>query len=230
MAQASSLASPAGAWISIFGSNLANTARLWRNDEIINGVLPTQLDGVQVTINGRPAAISYISPTQLNVQVPADDSSAPVEVRVANANGNAIVTAVMLPFAPGLFVFDADNRRYVAAQHAGDYSLVGRPGLYPGSTPAKPGEVVILYGTGFGPTAPPSPAGRVITSPALLANEVRAAIGGIPAQVLWSGLIAAGLYQFNIKIPEGIPNGDAAVTVAVAGWPSQANTFLTVQR
>jgi uncharacterized protein (TIGR03437 family) len=221
----------AASWISIFGVNLAATARTWRNEEIVNGVLPVQLDGVRVTINGKAAAISYISPTQLNVQAPADDAVGPVQVQVTAAQGSTTASAVLQPLAPGLFLFDRENRRYAAAQHAAGYGLVGKPGLYPGSTtPAKPGEMVVFYGTGFGPTNPPLPAGRVITQPAPLANPVRVTIGGVPAYVGWAGLSAPGLYQFNVKIPEALPDGDAAVVVEVAGLPAQGNVFLTVQR
>jgi uncharacterized protein (TIGR03437 family) len=220
----------AGAWISIFGTNLSTTTRTWRNDEIVGGVLPTQLDGVRVTVNGRMAAVYYISPTQLNVQVPSDDAVGPVQVQVTTPQGTTTTTAQMQAFAPGLFLFDRENRRYVAAQHASDYGLVGKVGLYPGSTPAKPGEIVILYGTGFGPTNPPLPTGRVITEPARLANPVQVRIGGLPADVLWAGLSAAGLYQFNVKVPEALPDGDHTMIVVVAGWPTQSNVFITVQR
>lgn len=220
----------AGAWISVFGSNLAPSTRMWRSHEIIGGVLPTQLDGVRVTINGKAAAISYISPTQLNVQVPTDDTVGPVQVQVTTPQGTTTATAQMQSFAPGLFLFDAEGRRYAASQHGADYSVVGKVGLYPGSTPAKPGEIVILYGTGFGPTNPPLPTGRVITQPARLANPVRVSIGGLQAEVLWAGLSAAGLYQFNVKVPDALPDGDAAVVVDVAGFPTQSNAFVTVQR
>ena len=220
----------AGAWISVFGSKLAPSTRMWRSDEIIGGVLPTQLDGVRVTINGKAAAISYISPTQLNVQVPTDDAVGPVQVQVMTAEGTTATTAQMQSLAPGLFLFDAESRRYVASQHAADYSVVGKVGLYPGSTPAKPGEIVILYGTGFGPTNPPLPTGRVITQPARLANPVRVSISGVQAEVLWAGLSAAGLYQFNVKVPDALPDGDAAVVVDVAGFPTQSNVYITVKR
>ena len=220
----------ATAWISIFGTNLATTTRMWRNDEIVGRLLPTQLDNVRVTINGQTAAIYYISPTQLNVQVPTDDRLGPVQVQVTTPQGTATTTSQMQAFAPGLFLLDRENRRYAAAQHAADYGLVGKLGLYPGSTPARPGEWVILYGTGFGPTNPPLPAGRMITQAAPLANPVRVSIGGLPADALWAGLSAAGLCQFNVKVPEALPDGDVAVVVEIAGWPSQSNVSITVQR
>jgi uncharacterized protein (TIGR03437 family) len=220
----------AGAWISIFGANLATTTRIWRDDEIVGAVLPTALDGVRVTVNGKAAAVHYVSPTQLNVQVPMEDAVGPVPVQVTTPLGSATTTAQMQAFGPGLFLLDPENRRYVVAQHAADYGLVGKLGLYPNATPAKPGEVVIFYGTGFGATDPRVPAGRVITQPVPLANPICIRIGGVPADVLWAGLSAAGLYQFNVKVPEVLADGDAEVVAEVAGSPTLTNVFMTVKR
>ena len=84
-----------GSWVTIFGSNLALNARGWRADEIAGGKLPTSLDGVSVTINGLPAFISYISPTQLSVQAPSDSSiidGQNVSVTVTSPVGTARAT------------------------------------------------------------------------------------------------------------------------------------------
>ena len=78
----------AGAWVTITGSNLANSSRSWRSDEIVDGQLPTQLDGVSVTIDGNPAYVSAIDPGQIIVQAPDDDSLGPVSL-VVNNNGLA---------------------------------------------------------------------------------------------------------------------------------------------
>ena len=55
----------AGAWLTITGSNLANSSRTWQPAEIVNGALPTRLDGVSVTIDGNPAYVSSIDPNSL---------------------------------------------------------------------------------------------------------------------------------------------------------------------
>jgi uncharacterized protein (TIGR03437 family) len=220
-----------GAWISIFGSNLAYTTRLWKDSEILGGKLPTLLDGVSVTIDGRLAAIHYISPLQLNVQVPDDTATGPVPVVVTTPQGTATATVPMQTVSPGLFMYDAANRRYVAAQHA-DYSIVGPPGLYPGaSSPAKPGEVIILYATGFGPTTPPTPSGQVVTSAAPVVNlsAVSATIGGQQAQVQWAGVTIAGVWQLNVQVPPGAPTGDAAIVAQIGGKNTQGGAFVTVQ-
>jgi uncharacterized protein (TIGR03437 family) len=217
-----------GAWIAIFGTNLASTARGWRNDEIVNGKLPTQLDGVSATIDGKPAAVCYISPAQVNVQVPDDSTVGSVAVQVTTPQGTATATAQMQQFSPGLFTFDGT---YLAAQHVG-YSYVGKPNLLSGTptTPAKPGEVIILWGTGLGPSNPATPAGRLVTQAAPLANPVTVFIGGAQADMQWAGISGAGLWQINVKIPDSLPDGDAVVVAEVDGVQTQGGAYLTVQR
>jgi uncharacterized protein (TIGR03437 family) len=117
-------------------------------------------------------------------------------------------------FAPGLFLATPS---YLAAQHA-DGSYVGG---YAGSTPAKPGEVITLWGTGFGPASPPVAAGQVFTGASQLANNVTVTIGGQPAVVDFAGIVGAGLVQINVNVPSSINNGDAAVLATVNGVSTQ---------
>ena len=217
-----------GSWISIFGSNLAPGSRIWRDTEISNGNLPTALDGVSVTVAGQSAAVYYISPNQLNVQVPDGALGSTVPVQVATPAGTATAAAGIQQFAPGFFAYDAENRRYAAAQH-GDYSTIAREGLYPGATPARPGETIVVYGTGFGPTTPHAPAGHVLLQAAPLANDVRVWIGNVPATVSWSGLSAAGLYQLNVIVPETLPDGDAAIVAEIGGVRTQEGAHIAVR-
>jgi uncharacterized protein (TIGR03437 family) len=218
-----------GAWITIWGTNLASTTRNWRDSEIVGGRLPIQLDGVSVTIDGKPSAVNYISPTQLNVQVPDDTTTGPVEVAVTTPQGMATTTTTMQTVSPGLFMYAAAN---VAAQHA-DYSIVGPPGLYPGaaSTPARPGEVIILYGTGFGPTSPPTPSGQIVTSAAPIPDlsAINLTIGGRQAQVQWAGIVMAGLWQLNVQVPPDVPAGNAAVVAQIGGKSTQGGAFIAIQ-
>ena len=216
-----------GAWISIFGTSLASTTRPWRSDEIVNGKLPVKLDGVGVSIGGVPAAVSYISPTQLNVQVPDTTSGTSIPIQVTSPGGSATYSSSIQTLAPALFLFEAAGRRYAAAQHA-DYSTVGTPGLYPGSTPARPNETIILYGTGFGPTTPSLPSGYVVTQPAWLPGRATARIGGWDADVGWAGMVQAGVYQFNVTIPENVPDGDAVLVIQVGRSGTQDNVYLPV--
>jgi uncharacterized protein (TIGR03437 family) len=215
-------------WVSIFGTNLSQTTRKWQNSDFVNGLLPTSLSGVSATINGLPAYVEYISPTQVNVLAPDDATVGAVQVQVTTAQGKSnSLTAQKQQFAPAFFTIGGSS--YVAAQHA-DYSYVGKPGLTAGATPAKPGEVIILYGTGFGPTNPPLPSAQLVTTPAVLANSVQVTIGGVPVQPpIYAGLVEAGLYQFNVTVPN-VPGGDAAVVAQIGGVQTQTGVSITIQQ
>jgi uncharacterized protein (TIGR03437 family) len=215
-----------GAWITIWGANLATTTRNWRVSEIVGGMLPTLLDGVSVTIDGKPSAVNFISPGQLNVQVPDDTTAGAVQVAVTTSGGTATATATMQTVCPGLFMYDATN---VAAQHVG-YSIVAPAGLYPGSTPARPSEVIILYATGFGATLPPTPSGQIVPSaPVVDLSAINLTIGGRPAQVQWAGIVGAGLWQLNVQVPADVPAGNAAVVAHIGGKSTQGGAFIAIQ-
>ena len=214
-------------YIAIRGSNLSSTSRTWQTSDFVNGALPTQLDGVSVTMDGKPAYIYYISPTQLNVLTPLDPTQGPVQVQSMNnglASGSASIS--LQPVAPAFFLF---ANKYVAATHA-DNSLVGAPTLFPGaSTPAKPGETIVMYANGFGPTTPPIPDGQLVTTAAPLSTLPTILIGNTMADVKYAGLTGAGLYQINVVVPPGTPDGDATVVAQAGGQSSPTGVFITVQ-
>ena len=215
-----------GAWVAVTGTTLAATTRPWNSQDFVNGVLPTMLDSVSVKIGGLAAALSYVSPTQLNVLVPAQAApGASVPLALNAPAGTASRTVAIQAAAPGLFSADG---KYAIAQHA-DYSLVGKAGLYPGSTPARPGETILLYGTGFGPTNPAVPGGQVISQPFPMVTMPAFRIGGQAAAVSFAGVIAAGLYQFNVTVPSGLADGDALVAATDTGATSQSGLYLTIQ-
>lgn len=217
-----------GAWISIFGDNLSRTSRVWNANDLVNGKLPTSLEGVSVRINGKPAAIYYVSPSQLNVQAPDDSMQGSVQVVVTNEYGSSDPVTVQLdPVMPGFFLF---NRYYVSAARP-DGSLVAPDGLIEGqrTTPASPGETIVIYGTGFGPTTPGVPSGEVFQGAAPTANNVQVRIGAMSASVRFAGLSAAGLYQINLVVPN-LADGDHDVVAIVAGVRTQPLARLRVQR
>ncbi len=218
-----------GSWISILGSNLSPTARLWGEADFNGANLPTALDGVSVAINGRPAYIFYIGPNQLNVLVPDDETTGAVRLVVTTPNGSSDPYEVYkLPLDPALFLFAPENRRYAAAVHA-DGSLVAKDGLLPGAaaSPAEPGETILLFGTGFGPTEPPVPTAQLVAQPAPLARPIVIRIGGKIAAQQFAGLSGSGLNQFNVVIPELEP-GDHPVEIFVEGVPIQPGVHLTI--
>jgi uncharacterized protein (TIGR03437 family) len=219
-------------WITIKGTNLSATTRQWSGSDIVGDNLPTSLDGVSVNVNDKPAYIEYVSPTQINALSPADNSVGNVNVTVTvnDQTSDAFVTTLNA-FSPAFFTFDG---KYLAATHANN-SLLGKSALFASApdatTPAKPGETIVLYGTGFGPTSPGFPFGQLTTAIANLTSSYQVTVGGIPATVSFAGLIPgfAGLYQFNVVVPDAVSDGDQPVVVQIGGV-SSPNAYITIQR
>ena len=157
-----------GSWVSIYGTGLAATTRHWQASDFSGNNLPTTLDGVSVLIDGKKAAISYVSPGQLNVQAPTDTATGAVPVQVTNSFGTATGTATLQDYSPAFFTFQA---KYAAAVHNTDGVYVapaGNFGSAVASRPAQPGETLQIYATGLGPTTPAVPAGQLVGSAAPL--------------------------------------------------------------
>jgi uncharacterized protein (TIGR03437 family) len=217
-------------WITILGTNLSASTYTWQTSDFVNGMLPTSLQGVSVTIDGVPAFIEYISPTQINLLAPDDATTGPVQVQVTVAQqASNSLTVQKTQFFPAFFTIG--NGMYVAALHP-DYSLVGSANLLPGVTthPAQPGETILLYATGFGPANPATPTGQLVAAPVVLANQVTITIGGLPSSVSYAGLVGPGTYQLNVVVPPNLPNGDALVDATVQGASSQGGISVTVQQ
>jgi protocatechuate 3,4-dioxygenase beta subunit len=217
-----------GAWLTIYGDHLSETTRMWNAEtEILNGKLPTSLDGVSVTVNGTPAAVYFVSPAQINIQAPADVTGSAQVVVKYSAGASDPVTVNVSPILPGFFLFPG---YFVAAARA-DGSYVGPAGVIDGvsTTPAKPGETIVLYGTGFGPTSPNVIAGEVFQGAAALAAAPSIRIGSTYADLRFAGLTGAGLYQFNIVVPD-VPDGDHDVLGTIGGARTQPLARLRVQR
>lgn len=218
-------------WVEVKGSGLApaSDARPWQSSDFFGGAMPQQLDGVSVTVNGKSAFISYISPAQVNILTPPDPMLGPVQV-VVNNNGiaSAAVSATAQAISPSFFVINGGPD--VLAQHGADYSLIGPATLYPGySTPAKPGETVILYANGFGPVSTPVVSGSTTQTGTLTPLPI-VSIGGIPASVAFAGINGLpGLFQFNVVVPATAPNGDLALSATISGVATQPGVLITVQ-
>ena len=216
-------------WLSIFGTNLSTATYSWQNSDFVNGLLPTSLEGVSVTVNGMPAFVEYISPTQINVLAPDDAATGAVQVQVTTAQQTSnSFSGTKAQFAPAFFTIA--NGAYAAALHS-DYTLVGSSNLLPGvsSRPAQPGETIQIYGTGFGPTNPLLPTAQLVSTPSVLANAVQVTIGGVNAPVTYAGLVESGTYQLNVTVPS-VPNGDALVVATIGGVTTQAKLSITVQQ
>jgi len=216
-------------WVSIYGNSLSATARSWTAADLTDNKLPSSLSNVSVTVNGAPAYVSFISPKQINFLTPADmPTGATVQVVVSNNGLASDATAVKTQiFAPSFFLLGG---KYAATLHSDNRTIVGPTTLVPNnSKPAQPGEVVVMFGNGFGATNPPVQNGQVITSPASLTGTPTISIGGTQATIVYSGLTATGLYQFNVTVPATAADGDLPVTASIGGVTSPDGVLLTVQ-
>jgi uncharacterized protein (TIGR03437 family) len=217
-------------WITIYGTNLSPVTDTWAN-AVVNGNLPQSLDKVSVSVGGQPAYVEYVSPTQINVLAP-NVSPGNVEVTVTNPNGtSAPVTAVALASEPAFFQWG----NYAVATRT-DYSLAVKNGTFSGVTtvPAKPGDTIILWGTGFGPTTPAAPTGVVVPSTtSYLTGTVTVTVGGVAASVYGNAAALTsgdtGLYQVAIQIPATLADGDYPVIATVSGAQSPSTVLITVQ-
>lgn len=227
-----------GSWVEIKGTALSTTTREWAGSDFTNGGLnaPTTLDGVSVTVDGRNAFVRFVSPAQVNIQVPdgiGTGSSIPVVLRNANGASDPITMSgaarTPLFLAPGSFRIG--GRQYLAALFA-DRFFVGRANLIQGVAfrPARPGDRILLFAIGCGPVTPAQQSG-VVTTVANSLPDVRILFGGTQATLEYQGLApqALGLYQFNVIVPN-VADGDAEITGSVGGVNFQSGTFLTIQR
>jgi uncharacterized protein (TIGR03437 family) len=223
-----------GAWISVFGQNLANTTRNWNPSTQPGSLLPTVMDGVEVFIAGQPAPISFISPSQVNALVPAvpERGWVPVEVRV-NGQPTQGGYIYLRDTDPALFTYSPQGGRYPAAQHPNGATL-GPVGLFPGgpqSTPARPTQIIVLYGTGFGATNPPVNPSTFFMGSAPLAvdhNDIRVQVGGLNGQVQYIGLIAPGLYQINLVLP-ALVDGEYFINADIDGMTTQPGLRIAIK-
>src|SRR5215472_2655635 len=155
----------ANSYLTIMGSGLSATTGDWSN-AIVNGNLPVSLNGVSVSIGGQPAYIAYVSPAQINAVAP-DLPAGTVQVTLSTAQGtSAPFTANSSVFGPAFFPWPGG---YTVATHL-DFSYAAKNGMIAGlaTVPAKPGEAIILWGTGFGPASPAAPVGSVVPAGSIL--------------------------------------------------------------
>jgi uncharacterized protein (TIGR03437 family) len=217
-----------GAWISIYGTNLASAVRALATSDIVNNTIPATLGGVSVSINSKPAFVQYVSPTQVNVLAPTDTSVGPVNVTVTNSAGtsNAVVTN-LATYLPGLSV--ASN--YVRAVRYPDGAVINGTGAaeagFTTAAAVAPGVVIALFGTGFGPTNATTAVGQIFTGAFPTTSPVTVTIGGVSALVAFAGLVGPGLYQINVTVPT-VADGDQTVLASVGGVASQATAKLKV--
>lgn len=180
-------------------------------------------------IDGKAAFIDYVSPTQVNVQAPADATTGSVSVSLTNSVGvSNSVTATQQTFLPGLFA----QSGYVLAVRASDGVIINGSGAavsgYITSATAKNSDILELFGTGFGPTQAGTAPGLVFSGADPSTNTITVTVGGKAATVLWAGLVAAGLWQINVQLPSGLSAGDNAVVASVSGMSTVSSASIKI--
>ena len=237
-----------GSWLEIKGTNLADPAdpRLtvatnpgqWTSSDF-NGVnAPTSLDGISVSIKGKPAYVWYLSPTQLNVQAPEDSTLGNVAITVTNCKATSPQSMfARQALAPGLLApanYSANGTQYMVATFASDgaYVLNTSTGASFGlnSRPAKPGDLIIAYGVGFGDVTPAILPGVIVQQSNALVKPVTISFGSANATSAYAGLAGnfVGLYEFYITVPSGLANGDYQINVTQNGTMVPQTLYLTV--
>ncbi|HXA52146.1 MAG TPA: hypothetical protein VNV86_17640 [Candidatus Acidoferrum sp.] len=203
-------------WIEIYGQNLATTLmQTWSGADFDGIKAPTSLGGTTVTVGGKSAFVDYVSPNQVNVQVPSGIGSGPQPVVVTTFGGSSLAFNVTVnAVEPGILApaaFRLAAGQYAVALFPDGITYVLPPGVAAGvpTARAKPGDTIILYGVGFGPVTPDIAAGNIVQQNNSLPG-FQASFGGVPATVSFAGLVQGflGLYQFNVVIPK-VTAGDA---------------------
>jgi uncharacterized protein (TIGR03437 family) len=178
--------------------------------------LPTTLAGTSVTVNGTPAPLLAVvnagGSEQINFQVPWEVAGqSTVQVTVNNGvSSNTPVSVAITEAQPG--IFEVDSAPDGAITHVGG-------ALVTAADPAAPGEVVVMYATGFGPVNPTVPDGQAPSGLSYTSLQPTITIAGLPTTVDFSGAAPyfVGLTQLNITVPTNAPSGSNDLIVSVNG-------------
>lgn len=227
--------------IAIFGANFTSpgvTHVLQASDLVAGNSLPTTMAQTCVRIGGLLAPLNYVSPTQINAQVPDIGSSGTADISViTNCGGSneAATQPVTMPLAPQApeflsWVQNPNGQDSVAGFFASGAGLVGSYGLIPGVdlNTAENNSVIAIYGIGFGPVNTAVPAGMWTTGPDSLIATPTVTFGGQPVKVIYAGLapFIAGVYQLNIAVPPNIVSGNQLISIQANGAASPVGTYV----
>lgn len=229
--------------LSIYGNDfqVAGSSRLAGPADYVGDSFPKLLSCIAVEVAGQRAPVTYVQSDQINAQIPTLTQTGTVNVQVianpgqVNEMRSDMGTISLQNYAPQLFVFNGTS---VAALIANTAIPVANASVVATGRPAKPGEIISLFGTGFGPTNPVYQAGELASGTVLapIRDPITISVGGITlgaSDVLFAGAaptLISGLYQINIRIPVATADGDIPVSVQVGGIPSAIGTTIPVKR
>ena len=216
-----------GQIVSVFGVDVGLDQLVVFEVDPETGRVPSELSGISIFFDGLPAAILAVVKDQVNVVVPTGVDGEDAELLVVNqARLSAPFPVAVGPAAPGLFTLDFSGRGQAAALNE-DGTINGN------SNPVPRGAVIVLWGTGAGPTEPKLVDGEIVgDNPPLFVLPVKIVIGGEEALVLYSGAAPAlvnGVGQWNARVPEGLEPGVHAVVIDVDGTLSSNEVTIVVE-
>ena len=204
---------------SLFGTNLSAGT-----EAAVALPLPFTLANTQVLVNDVPAPLFFVSPLQINFQMPATAAGSTVQVAVVSGGVRGLAATVnVAPEVPGIFS--------LAGSGAGQGAVLNQDGAFNSQgDSAAPGSVIQLFATGLGAVDPPVEAGQPAggSPPSVTVMTPVVLVGGVPADVLFSGLTPGfvGLYQVNIRIPEAAPVDDTVeLQIEIGGQSSNIATI-----
>jgi len=214
-----------GSYVAIFGRGLSDTTRVFSTP-----YLPLSLARVSVSFDvpsknlSLPGRLSYVSDSQVNVQVPWELqglNTAWIKVSIGYESSSSVYTLPLADYSPGFFEYTepASGRSLIAALDEG-YKLITSDNA------ARRGRVVQLYANGLGPVDNQPPSGEATPAQPLATTRLTptVTVGGRPASVQFSGLAPynVGLYQLNVVVPPDAPTGIQPVVVTAGGVASKA--------
>lgn len=229
----------ANAMVSIFGSGFSpqGTSRAVGRLPFNETRYPTELACVAVEVAGLRAPVTFVSGSQINAQLPSLTITGPVEMRVIlnpgrpneiRSDGKSVPIQAR---APAFFTFVGST---IAAQHT-NFTPLADPAVVANGRPARPGDSIILYGTGFGLTVPAFQAGEIPDRTALLRDSISVTIGGValrPENIIYAVLSPgsiSGLYQFNVRLPDTVSTGNVPIVIEVGGTRTQTGLTIPVR-
>jgi uncharacterized protein (TIGR03437 family) len=224
-----------GSWIEIYGTNLSTVTRGWASGDFSGVNAPKALNGVSVTIDGQLAFVSYVSPTQVNAQIPGTVGTGPQQLFVYN--GSSVTQPAGITIAntmPGLLApaeLKIGGNQYMAAFFS-DGTYVLPPNSVAGLTSrlAKPGDTIVLYGIGFGPVAPVANPGQIVQLVNKVDTPVQILFGQTAVTPVYQGLApgSVGLYQFNVVVPGVAANPLTPFTFSQGGVGGTQTLYIAI--
>ncbi|MFN9896242.1 MAG: SBBP repeat-containing protein [Acidobacteriota bacterium] len=216
-----------GLLVTVFGMGLG-PAQLTTAQVSPAGVLASTLAETRVLFDGVAAPLVYVAATQLSAIVPygvAGKATTSMQVEYRGVRSNA-VTLRVAETQPGLFTANSSGK--------GPGAILNEDNsLNTGQNPAAPGSIVILYGTGEGVTDPAGQDGQLALSGYPKPRQpVTVRIGGKEAEVLYAGAapgLVAGVFQINVKVPEGLDGGAQPVVVQIGAASSSPEVTVAVR-